>query len=131
MSITALYAAVLALVLVVLSVRTLRLRRKLKVAIGHGNQPLLERAMRVHANFCEYVPIALLLVYFLEAANVNPYWIHALGIGLLVGRLLHAFGVSKASENYRYRIIGMALTFTVIISSSLGILLAYVRTFGA
>jgi len=39
---------------------------------------------------------------------------------------VHAYGVSQVSENYRYRTIGMALTFTVIISASVGILLVYV-----
>ena len=122
--ITPLYAVILALLFVLLSVRTLRLRRKLKVAIGHGDQPQLERAARAHANFAEYVPIALLLIYFLEVSSVSGLSIHILCGLLLVGRASHAYGVSQVKENYRYRVFGMALTFTAIISAALGIIVA-------
>ena len=123
---TSLYAALFGLVLVVLSVRTLRLRHKLKVGIGPGNDPSLERAMRVHANFCEYVPIALILIYLVELALGMGLWVHALGGTLLVGRLLHAYGVSQVREDYRFRVTGMAMTFTVIIGASSALLIAYV-----
>ena len=123
--ITPLYAAVMALFLVVLSVRTLRLRRRHKVAIGHGSEPALERAMRAHANFCEYVPIALLLIYFFENLVDSRLLVHAMGIVLLLGRALHAYGVSQINEDFRFRVTGMVLTFTVIISASARILLSY------
>ena len=123
--ITPFYAAVIALLFVLLSVRTLLLRRKLKVAIGHGAQPELERAARVHANFAEYVPIALLLIFFLEISTDSGRLIHILCALLLIGRLAHAYGVSQVQENYRYRVFGMALTFTAIISAALRIILAY------
>jgi len=126
MLVSPVYVAFFALLLVALSVRTLLLRRQLRVAIGHGNEPKLERAARVHANYCEYVPISLLLIYLLETIAGSNYWIHILCIGLLIGRIVHAYGVSQVSENYRYRTTGMALTFTVIISASVGILLVYV-----
>ena len=123
--ITPLYAAIIALLFVLLSVRTLLLRRKLKVAIGHGDQPRLERATRAHANFAEYVPIALLLIYFLEVSSVSGPLIHILCVLLLVGRISHAYGVSQVEEDYRYRVFGMALTFTAIISAALRIVVAY------
>ena len=125
MLITPFYGAIFAFILVVLSVRTLRLRRKLKVAIGHGNQPTLERAMRAHANFCEYVPMTLLLIFFLESLTATTWWIHLLGISLLIGRAVHAFGVSQVSETYLFRVFGMAMTFTVIVFASVRILMAY------
>ncbi len=52
MLVSPVYVAFFALLLVALSIRTLRLRRQLRVAIGHGNEPQLERAARVHANYC-------------------------------------------------------------------------------
>ena len=122
---TPLYAAIIAALFVALSVRTLRLRRRFRVAIGPSNEPLLERAMRVHANFAEYVPIALLLMFFAELVTRNPTLVHALGIMLVIGRSLHAYGVSQVTENYRYRVSGMALTFTVIITASLVLLGSY------
>ena len=131
MTFTSLYAAVFGLILVVLSVRTLRLRRRLKIGIGHGDQPLMERAMRVHANFCEYVPIALLLMFLYEYSLGSSYWVHVLGMLLLAGRIAHAYGVSQAKEDYRFRVFGMALTFTVIISASGRLLLAHAGWFSA
>ena len=126
MLVSPVYVAFFALILVTLSVRIMRLRGQLRVGIGHGSEPKLERAARVHANFCEYVPISLLLIYLLETIAGSHYWIHILCIGLLIGRIVHAYGVSQVSENYRYRVTGMALTFAVIISASVGILLVYV-----
>ncbi len=69
MLVTPIYAAVLALVFVGLSVRTIRLRRRARIAVGDGGDPRLARAMRVHTNFAEYVPLALLLIYFAESAG--------------------------------------------------------------
>ncbi|MDJ0941462.1 MAG: MAPEG family protein [Woeseiaceae bacterium] len=125
MLITPLYAAIFAIVLFVLSVRTLRLRRRFKVAIGPGEQPELQRAMRVHANFCEYVPITILLIFFLETLAPVGWWIHSLCAALLLGRALHAWGVSQVNENLVFRVAGMATTFTVMLSAAFGILAMY------
>ena len=121
--VTPLYAALIALVFVLLSIRTLRLRRRFSVGIGDGDQQLLARASRAHANFAEYVPIALLLIFFLEMSISTALWIHLLCVVLLVGRVIHAYGISQIDENYAYRVAGMALTFTAIITAAVGLLL--------
>jgi uncharacterized membrane protein YecN with MAPEG domain len=64
------------------------------VAIGHGGEPILERAIRVHSNFAEYVPFSLLLIYLLENATRTAVWSHILCIALVIGRVSHAYGVS-------------------------------------
>jgi uncharacterized protein len=61
-NIVALYGAILAIGFVGLSVRTSRLRRTLKIAIGDGGSQVMLRAMRVHSNFAEYVPLSLILL---------------------------------------------------------------------
>ena len=65
------YAALLALLFMALSIRTLRLRRQLRIAIGDAGNPAMLRAMRVHSNFAEYVPLSLLLVYFVEVQGAQ------------------------------------------------------------
>lgn len=85
------------------------------------------RAMRVHSNFSEYVPFSLLLIYFVEGAGAHSAFIHFLGMALFVGRLSHAYGVSQMAENFRFRVTGMALTFTVILMSSGYLLLSFVK----
>jgi uncharacterized protein len=127
MNVLPLYAALLALLFVLLSIRTLRLRRKLKIGIGDAGNSEMLRAMRVHANFAEYVPISLILIFLIEARGLHPWLVHALGLCLLLGRLLHAFGVSRGRENYSFRVAGMALTFTVIISSAAFLLAQYAQ----
>ncbi|NEP17277.1 MAG: glutathione metabolism protein [Leptolyngbya sp. SIO4C1] len=127
MLITPAYAAIFGLLFVLLSVRTIRLRQQLQVAIGHGGQPQLERAARVHANFAEYVPIALLLIYLLESQTIGQLWIHGLCWVLLIGRMVHAYGVSQVKEDGRFRTAGMAMTFTVLILASAGILWGYIK----
>lgn len=120
--ITPFYAALLALLFLLLSYRTVRLRRKLRVAIGDGHKPELQRAMRVHANFAEYVPFALLLIYFFEVQTASSFWTHVLCVSLLAGRTVHAYGVSQMREDFRFRVTGMFLTLTVIASASLALL---------
>jgi uncharacterized membrane protein YecN with MAPEG domain len=122
MTIVPVYAALLALGFVLLSVRVIRLRRERKVAIGTKDDPLVERAMRVHANFAEYAPLALLLLFMLEMKGGDVYWLNALCLTLLSGRAAHAFGVSNPSEDFRFRVAGMTMTFTVIIAASASLL---------
>ena len=119
---TAIYAATSGLLFFALSIRTIRMRRRHRVAIGDGNNNELRRAMRVHANFAEYTPLALLLVFFVESGGAPTPLVHGLGIALLAGRLLHAWGVSQPRENFRYRVTGMVLTFSVLLTAALEIL---------
>lgn len=58
MRIVPLYAGVLTLFFMALSVRTIRLRGRLGIVIGPGEDASLQCAIRVHANFAEYVPLA-------------------------------------------------------------------------
>lgn len=118
MPITALYAGLLAPVLVYLAVRVINQRRAARVAIGHGEDAILLRRMRVHANFAEYVPMALVLMGLAENLKTTPILLYAMGITLLVGRVLHAYGVSQSKENLNLRVTGMALTFTAILMGS-------------
>ncbi|MFA9462452.1 MAPEG family protein [Thiohalorhabdus methylotrophus] len=122
MQVVALYGALLALGFVALSIRTLSLRRRLRIPVGDGENPLLARAIRAHANFSEYVPLALLLLYFVESVGASGWLMHGLGLMLVVGRSVHAVGVSRVSEDYRFRVFGMALTFTTLIVCSLYLL---------
>lgn len=125
-SITPLYAALLGLLFVALSVRTLLLRRRLRIAVGDGGNKQMLRAMRVHANFAEYTPISLLLIFMLKLAGAPRAWPHALCICLVVGRIVHAYGVSSVTEDYRYRVVGMAMTLASLLGAVGALLVRYV-----
>jgi uncharacterized membrane protein YecN with MAPEG domain len=115
------YAAFLAVLFVALSVRTVRMRRALRIAVGDGRNEAMLRAMRAHANFSEYVPLGLLLVVFVETGGAPAWLVHALGSLLVVGRLVHAVGISRTPEDFRLRVFGMSLTFTVLVASAVAI----------
>ncbi len=123
MNVTPVYASILGLLFVGLSFRTIRLRRRLHVALGDNDNAELRRAMRVHANFAEYVPLTLLLVFFVEMDGSPAAWVHALCLALMCGRLLHAWGVSQVRENFRFRVTGMVLTFGTIMAAGATIVL--------
>ena len=124
MAVTALYAGLLGPLLVVLAVLVIRERGRARVAIGHGESALLLRRMRVHANFAEYVPLALVLLGLAEGLGTDRRVLHVIGLALLAGRISHAWGVSAERENFRFRVTGMALTFAAIIAGSLACLAA-------
>ena len=115
MPITSFYAALLALLFVVLSVRTLRLRRRLGIAVGDDGSAAMLRAMRVHANFAEYVPLCLLLSALAEAAGAPAMALHAGLAALLAGRAVHAYGVGQVREDFRFRVVGVGVTLTFLV----------------
>jgi len=116
------YAAVFVFIFVLLAARVIWMRQTRRVAIGTGGHVDLERALRVHANFSEYVPFAILLIAFLEMQNQPRWLIHALAIGLLLGRITHICGVSRQDEDFRFRRIGMFFTFMVMIVAAVRLL---------
>jgi len=128
MLIVYLYAALLALLFVYLSVRTIRTRRRLEIAVGDADDIEMLRAMRVQQNFAEYVPLSLILLYFMEQQGAHPVLMHALGLCLLIGRGCHAFGVSNVRENFTFRVYGMSMTFAVLIIAAVYLLASFAWT---
>ena len=53
------------------------------------DNPEMLRAMRVHANFVEYVPITLLLIFMLEMQGGSAFVTNLLCLVLLAGRVVH------------------------------------------
>ena len=120
LSITPLYAGVLGLLFAGLSLRVVRARQTFRVTLGDGGNRILMRRLRVQGNFAEYVPMVLLLMALAEVHGGIPAWaLHGLGIVLLAGRAIHAYGVSQEPETITVRIFGMALTMTALITAAL------------
>ncbi len=128
MPITAFYAALLTPIFVLLSVRVIAARRGGRVAVGDGGNPLLLRRMRVHANFAEYVPLALVLMALAESLHTPNWLIHALGLLLLAARASHAAGMSQMAERFQFRVTGVAATFGVLIAASVLCILGAARS---
>ena len=128
MIVTAFYAGVLALWFLVLSARVVRSRRS-GISLGDGGDAGMLRLMRGHANFAEYVPLILLLMALLEFGRTSIYVLHALGIALLVGRLLHGYALSFTQHFKFGRFWGAALTFLVLGISAILCVVQGVRGF--
>ena len=122
------YAAVLVLIFVLLSVRVIQMRAFAKIGIGHGNNPVMERRIRVHGNFAEYVPLALLLLLCMELQSQSRILIHVLCIALIAARVVHAIGVTPVKENFPMRVASVLTTFAVLIVAS--VMLLYVAVHG-
>ncbi|MFZ6801334.1 MAPEG family protein [Undibacterium sp. Di24W] len=125
MYILPIYAALCGVLFFYLSVRTIGLRRKLKIGIGASDNHEMLRAMRVHSNFAEYVPIVLILIYLVEVQGGAKFLIHALGLCLLLGRSIHAYGVSQLKEKFVFRVTGMVMTFTAMLTSCVFLIFKY------
>lgn len=121
--ITALYAALLALLLVVLGLQVVRTRWREKVALGDGNNPAMLAAIRVHANAVETIPVVLLLMLLLELNGGGAIALHLAGSGLLVSRVMHAWGMTRQHKVNRWRQLGMVLTWTVTVGLAIALLL--------
>jgi uncharacterized membrane protein YecN with MAPEG domain len=124
LSVVPCYAAALALFFVLLSLNVIRGRGKHRVTLGSGGVGELERRIRVHANFAEYVPFSLLLLAMAELRGLPKPALQVLCGYLVVGRLLHAWGVSRPREDPRIRVSGMILTFIAMSGASIGLLLS-------
>ena len=95
MTVTPIYAGILAIIFFALSVRVVAVRGR--VSLGDGGDPLVLRRMRGHANFAEYVPFILLLMGILELSHFSIYFLHGAGIVLVVARLLHGYALDRKS----------------------------------
>ncbi|MBE1282693.1 MAG: hypothetical protein GJ676_05215 [Rhodobacteraceae bacterium] len=120
--VTALYAGLIALLFVVLSIRVILFRRTLGASVGDIGDKNMLKAIRTQANCAEYAPFALLLMAILELQDGASWALHALGLMLLVGRLAHAYGFGRTPQIIPLRQVGMVLTFSCIILSGFGLI---------
>ena len=102
-------------------VSALRARTSTSILDG-GNIALAERIRR-HGNFIENVPMALLLMVFAEAGGTAPIWIHAAGLGLIGGRILHPIGLHHDRPTAFARIAGGSLTWISMLISMANIVI--------
>ena len=114
MPITALYAGLLAILLLILSARVIGVRRAEKISLGDGDNRQLQQRIRVHANFVEYTPFALILIGLIESLKAPSLLLHGLGLALLMGRAIHAYGLSQSPQIMVLRVGGMVLTLAVV-----------------
>ena len=123
-TITPLYAGILGLILLVLSIRVVAVvRAKGNVGYGDGGNSDFTPVVRGQANFIEYVPLILILIAMAEAGGTSDTWIHAMGGALVVGRILHPMGLTTKPGINVFRFIGTNLTWITLLVSSVLVLM--------
>lgn len=110
MTVTPLYAGLLTALYLWLSFRIIGVRRGKRVDMGTGDDKLLERYVRAHGNFAEYAPLSLILLGILEIGDWPTWLLHLLGVGILIGRIAHAYAFSVVEARLRPRTAGMVTT---------------------
>lgn len=113
-SIAALYAGLVGLLLLILAARISGLRRKLKVGLGDGGDPLLQRAIRAHGNAVEWAIPAILLLLIADLTRAPALFLHLSGLAIVVGRVLHAVGLSLAGGYSAGRLYGSVLSWGAV-----------------
>jgi len=116
---TAVFSSILALMFIKLSLGVIALRRKNKVSLGAGGVDELDRAIRAHGNFAEYVPLGLFLIGALELNGAPLELVGLLGLLLIAGRYFHAKGINEPPPNFKNRVRGMKITFAALGLSAL------------
>ncbi|WJG08004.1 MAPEG family protein [Aliiglaciecola sp. LCG003] len=124
--ITAFYAGLMGITFLYLSILVIKQRRGLKVSLGDGGDSHFQGVIRAHGNFAEYVPLILILLLIAEQNSVNYILLHAVGTALLIGRIIHAYGLRHHVGVSWQRMWGTVLTFAALLTAAvLNILVVY------
>ena len=110
--------------MIALSINVVLARRRYRVRLGTGTDEGMQQAVRVQANFAEYVPLAAVLLILAELTGMPLVAVHVAGISLVTSRLLHAWGLSHSPGRTFGRFYGTAGTWLVIIGLSFWLLFA-------
>lgn len=119
LSVTALYAGLIGCLLLGLAARVILLRRKAQIGWGDGGNRALKQRIRAFGNCVEHAPFTLFLLALIEL-NGGPVWaLHAIGLLLVSGRVLHGWSFSFADGHLGARTGGMGLTLLALGLASL------------
>jgi uncharacterized membrane protein YecN with MAPEG domain len=126
---TAIYAGILALISIVLAHGAGQTRARLGIPLGDGGNGELIGAIRRHANFAEFVPLIVVMMAMIEVNGAKKWWLHALGIAIVVARIIHPIGISHSQMSSPFRMIGSMLTAAVTVACAVMLLIQGVRPF--
>lgn len=113
LAITSLYASILAILIIFLAFKVVVFRRSKSVGIGDNGDKDGLRAIRVHANAVEYIPMIVILMGVYEANGGSLLLLHVVGSVAVIARMLHAMGLSKSAGATFGRLVGTLLTWII------------------
>lgn len=115
------YTALLVLLGLGLAFRVVAIRRARRIGIGDGGDAMLARRIRAHGNFSEYAPILMVLLIGLALVGAPEWLVHLIGIPALLGRILHAIGLTRSASANWQRIGGMVLTIGAMATGAMAL----------
>lgn len=123
------YAGILGLLLVILSFNVMQNWVRV-TGLGLQTDRGMRRAERVLSSFVEYVPMSLVLLTLIELKGAPSFVLHGLGVALVVGRVMHAYGSNDMIGAGLLRFLGAQLTFLVLTVTSMACLYFYGLSYG-
>lgn len=123
----AIYVAIFLLMNFVLLMRVGNQRMAKKVSLGDGGDSHLMARIRAHGNYVETIIFSLAALFTLALLDAAVWAIHVLGGLTLIGRLLHAHGMSAADHNGKGRGFGM-MAFGLSMLFSIGYIIYAIAT---
>jgi uncharacterized membrane protein YecN with MAPEG domain len=114
----ALWAGPCLLILMVLSMLTVRQRQAHRVSLGDAGVEPLQRASRAFGNAAEYIPAGLAVLALMVLVGAPPLTVHLAGATLFAGRLIHAVGLSRSSRPTPERLVGMVITYLFLLCAA-------------
>ena len=115
-SITALYGAILGLIVIALAINVTVHRVKLRVPLGDGGNAEMRRMIRLHGNAAEYIPLAIALMLIYELNGGAHLGLHIIGVALIAGRVVQTWGMWATDMTNIGRQIGQSLTWLSLIA---------------
>ncbi len=123
--ITAWTALILGALMVYLTYKVVSERRSKHIVHGDNADKITQKKIRGHSNATEQIPIALILLGFVEYLEGSTYAL-IIATVLIIGRLMHASYFSFDGTHWRFRFWGMMLTLTAQAMALLALLRALV-----
>ena len=117
---TALYGSIAVLLNMALSLWVSWVRHKVRVPLGHGEVPELQRSIRAHGNNAEYTAMAIVMLLVAELLGGASAVLHGLGGAFVVGRALHAAGI--LGKFPRARLLGTTVSHAAVIALAFDVL---------
>ncbi|MEO1046054.1 MAG: MAPEG family protein [Pseudomonadota bacterium] len=119
--VTALTAAILAIMILATAISTVRQRFKAGTPFGDGKVEELVKAMRAHGNLVEHAPMAVIMIALLEMVPANHWILTGIAVLFLASRAAHIVGIHQQTEPSKpplgrsLGVIGTWLTYALLI----------------
>jgi hypothetical protein len=95
-----------------LGIRIGRVRTAEKISVGDGGNERLIRRMRAQANFVEFTPFVLILIFLIELATGTSMVLWGIMALYMLARIAHAFGMDGVGPA---RVVGILVTMLTLL----------------